>query len=90
MAGRKAKRGGGAFVSDREREVLEAVFRMATSNPFAPDRIEQERRAHDVVAPGAVVAEAVGPPPPGVAGGAQLVPGAVRDRGLDVGVGPRG
>jgi len=45
VAGRKAKRGGDAFVSDREREVLEAVFRMATSNPFAPDRIEQERRA---------------------------------------------
>ena len=33
------------FVSDREREILEAVARMATSNPFAPDRIEQERRA---------------------------------------------
>ncbi len=34
-----------AFVSDREREILAAVARMATSNPFAPDRVEQERRA---------------------------------------------
>ncbi|MCR9093861.1 MAG: sigma 54-interacting transcriptional regulator [bacterium] len=34
-----------AFVSDREREILEAVTRMATSNPFAPDRIDQERLA---------------------------------------------
>ena len=34
-----------AFISDREREILEAVTRMATSNPFAPERIEQERRA---------------------------------------------
>ncbi|MEM9177644.1 MAG: sigma 54-interacting transcriptional regulator [Myxococcota bacterium] len=33
------------FLSDREREILEAVTRMATSNPFAPDRIDQERRA---------------------------------------------
>jgi len=34
-----------AFVSDREQEVLEAVARMATSNPFLPERMEQERRA---------------------------------------------
>ena len=30
-----------AFVSDREREILAAVARLATSNPFLPDRIEQ-------------------------------------------------
>ena len=33
------------FVSDREREILAAVSRLATSNPFAPERIEQEQRA---------------------------------------------
>ncbi len=33
------------FVSDREREILAAVARLATSNPFLPDRIEQERQA---------------------------------------------
>ncbi len=33
------------FLDDREREILEAVSRMATSNPFDADRIDQERRA---------------------------------------------
>ncbi len=34
-----------AFVSDRERDILSAAPRLATSNPFLPDRIDQERRA---------------------------------------------
>ncbi len=33
------------FVSDREHEVLEALSRLATSNPFLPDRTTQEARA---------------------------------------------
>lgn len=33
------------FVTPREREVLAAVSRLATSNPFLPDRIEQEQAA---------------------------------------------
>ena len=41
----KGRSGPAAFVSDREREVLAAVARLATSNPFLPDRIDQERRA---------------------------------------------
>lgn len=44
-SGARGRRGGAPFASDREREILEAVARMATSNPFAPERIEQERRA---------------------------------------------
>ena len=31
------------FVSDPEHEVLEAVARLATSNPFSPDRIAAKR-----------------------------------------------
>lgn len=34
-----------AFLDDREREILAAVSRMATSNPFEAERIDQERRA---------------------------------------------
>ena len=33
------------FVSDREQEVLEALSRLATSNPFLPDRTTQEAKA---------------------------------------------
>lgn len=33
------------FADDRELEVLRAVARLATSNPFLPDRIENESRA---------------------------------------------
>ena len=33
------------FLSDREREVVEAVSRLATDNPFLPERVENERRA---------------------------------------------
>lgn len=34
-----------SWVSDKEREVLAAISRLATSNPFLPDRIADERRA---------------------------------------------
>ncbi|NNL85305.1 MAG: sigma 54-interacting transcriptional regulator, partial [Myxococcales bacterium] len=34
-----------SWVSDNEREVLSAVARLATSNPFLPDRVADERRA---------------------------------------------